>query len=582
MPLGLCAPSTIVSGDRATSSKRPGTRDLGGGACARPSASSGAEERLGGRARRARSCAAGSAPRAASAHVRRRPAPRTSLRAAASAAATAPRPRASGCEPADDQRRRRRGTTASFSRAMSAIVGPSQRVCSRPTLVSTCTRDGDHVGRVVAAAEPGLDHGDVDAARGQLAEGGGRQHLELRHAVARRPGCGRPARRRARPRSTAAAKRARRRRRARRSARARRSSPGAARGRRRCAARGARGSPRSSRTVEDLPLVPTTWIDAKRSLRRVRARSSAGACGRARSACRTARARAGSASASAGDHGAPAHSASSSSRRRASFSRSASTTCAGALATKPSLASLPSARSISAFELAAALRAPALAPPRGRRRPRASTRTTPPGTATEAHRVGPVAGELEAREPRDAARPRLVVAVGRRAAPGRARRPERRRRRASCAAPARPRSAASTSPSASASRSAGSALGRPPAGQQPLLARAGTTRSPRSRTGSTGGPAPASRAARAAASPTASARRASVVQARLDQLQVPVAQLAVDEVVERRAPRARSRSRRSARATSCAARAQAREDPAVLDRRGPRLRARALGRRRAG
>ena len=26
--------------------------------------------------------------------------------------------------------------------AMSAIVGPSQRVCSRPTLVSTCTREG--------------------------------------------------------------------------------------------------------------------------------------------------------------------------------------------------------------------------------------------------------------------------------------------------------------------------------------------------------------------------------------------------------------------------------------------------------
>ncbi len=30
-------------------------------------------------------------------------------------------------------------TTASFSRAMSVIVGPSQRVCSRPTLVSTAT-----------------------------------------------------------------------------------------------------------------------------------------------------------------------------------------------------------------------------------------------------------------------------------------------------------------------------------------------------------------------------------------------------------------------------------------------------------
>ena len=33
-------------------------------------------------------------------------------------------------------------TTSSFSVAMSATVGPSQRVCSRPTLVSTATDDG--------------------------------------------------------------------------------------------------------------------------------------------------------------------------------------------------------------------------------------------------------------------------------------------------------------------------------------------------------------------------------------------------------------------------------------------------------
>ena len=33
-------------------------------------------------------------------------------------------------------------TTASFSSAMSFSVGPSQRVCSRPTDVSTCTFDG--------------------------------------------------------------------------------------------------------------------------------------------------------------------------------------------------------------------------------------------------------------------------------------------------------------------------------------------------------------------------------------------------------------------------------------------------------
>jgi hypothetical protein len=33
-------------------------------------------------------------------------------------------------------------TTASFSAAISATVGPSQRVCSRPTEVSACTFDG--------------------------------------------------------------------------------------------------------------------------------------------------------------------------------------------------------------------------------------------------------------------------------------------------------------------------------------------------------------------------------------------------------------------------------------------------------
>ena len=33
-------------------------------------------------------------------------------------------------------------TTSSFSRAIASTVGPSQRVCSRPTLVSTCTFEG--------------------------------------------------------------------------------------------------------------------------------------------------------------------------------------------------------------------------------------------------------------------------------------------------------------------------------------------------------------------------------------------------------------------------------------------------------
>jgi hypothetical protein len=59
-------------------------------------------------------------------------------------------------------------TTSSFSRAMSATVG-SQRVCSRPTLVSTCTRDGI---TLVGAPEARLDDGDLHAG-GQLVVGGG-------------------------------------------------------------------------------------------------------------------------------------------------------------------------------------------------------------------------------------------------------------------------------------------------------------------------------------------------------------------------------------------------------------------------
>ena len=43
----------------------------------------------------------------------------------------------------------------------------------------------EHVRRVVAAAEPGLDDGDVDLLRGELGKGRGGQHLELGRAAAR-------------------------------------------------------------------------------------------------------------------------------------------------------------------------------------------------------------------------------------------------------------------------------------------------------------------------------------------------------------------------------------------------------------
>ena len=52
--------------------------------------------------------------------------------------------------------------------AMSCTVGPSQRVCSRPTFVSTVTADVEHARRVVAPAEAGLDDGDLDLALGEL------------------------------------------------------------------------------------------------------------------------------------------------------------------------------------------------------------------------------------------------------------------------------------------------------------------------------------------------------------------------------------------------------------------------------
>ena len=47
-------------------------------------------------------------------------------------------------------------------------------------------RRAEHVGGVVAAAEARLDHGDLDAALGELGERRGGQQLELRDALAAR------------------------------------------------------------------------------------------------------------------------------------------------------------------------------------------------------------------------------------------------------------------------------------------------------------------------------------------------------------------------------------------------------------
>ncbi len=66
---------------------------------------------------------------------------------------------------------------------MSAIVGPSQRVCSRPDAGQHGHLGRDHVGGVVAPAQPRLDHRHLHLARRQLVVGGGGQRLELGHGV---------------------------------------------------------------------------------------------------------------------------------------------------------------------------------------------------------------------------------------------------------------------------------------------------------------------------------------------------------------------------------------------------------------
>ena len=216
------------------------------------------------------------------------------------------------------------------------------------------------------------------------------------------------------------------------------------------------------RTVELFPFVPTTWIAAKRSCgepsavssRRMRSRpkripnsSRPSRCSSARSALQA------------------LTRPSRSSRSRASFPRSASTTAAGALATKPSLPSFFSARAIS----------PSSQPRRSSIRRAAAPRSTasdgstaiaPPGTATVAA-GSPVAGPFQPRQSRDVARG-AVVALRAPAAPG-ARPPgaapmrSRQPRSSWTAAIARPSSA-----SAAGSSSASSTCGQRRAISRPL------------------------------------------------------------------------------------------------------------------
>ena len=198
------------------------------------------------------------------------------------------------------------------------------------------------------------------------------------------------------------------------------------------------------RTVEDLPFVPTTWIGAKRSCGRPSAVSSR----RMRSS--------------------PKRMPNSSSESRCSSAcveRPASLTSSSQLLrceplelvalglrrpapapwpTKPWLASLPSARAISASSRrrARAAAAPAALEVDGVGRP--APRRCRPGHADGRDRLAAVGGHSK-RASRATCVGGALVARRPRAAPGRARRAPRRRGRASRAAPARPRSRGATS-----------------------------------------------------------------------------------------------------------------------------------------
>ena len=75
-------------------------------------------------------------------------------------------------------------STASFSAAISTSVSPRYSVCSRPTEVSTVTREGSTLVASRRPAEPGLDHPDLDPGGGEGDEGGRGVGLELGHRLA--------------------------------------------------------------------------------------------------------------------------------------------------------------------------------------------------------------------------------------------------------------------------------------------------------------------------------------------------------------------------------------------------------------
>ena len=140
MPAGLCAPSRTVAGSSSTIWKRPGTS-----VAPRPSRDGVVVElaEVGlGRGAREREVAPleGALRRAAASPLSR--GRDDEPRAALGAHALGERQRVRVQVGADHERRRPGARRRASRAAMSAIVGPSQRVCSSPTFVSTCTFDG--------------------------------------------------------------------------------------------------------------------------------------------------------------------------------------------------------------------------------------------------------------------------------------------------------------------------------------------------------------------------------------------------------------------------------------------------------
>ena len=318
----------------------------------------------------------------------------------------------------------------------------------------------DHVRGVVAPAEAGLDHRDLHPGLGQLAVRGGRQRLELRHAVV---GLQRAVDLLGRPRGA-------------------RDRGGEALGLdvalrdpdalgERHEVRRQVGAGAQPVALQDRAASSARSTTCRSSRRRgssgsapaaSRARSSAGACGPGRTACRRARARAGSARPARAFTAPPAPRAGA----RACRARPARPP-SGALATKPSLASLPSARAISACSslalgvaLARLLRrvdpAPDLDRAAGRQHERRPRRRARPSRSSRASRATASPLEPVGQRRRQPTRPALTPAPSRQRADRRHRLDHLRRPAASAAVVAQ--------------RLVG--RGQPAAGEQPVRARA--------------------------------------------------------------------------------------------------------------